>query len=142
MQIKTATTADETRIKEFSAAHWPAADQDHFGTSQIDFNRQKTTLIAETDDQLAGYISLETDMNVCKVDSIITSQAHRGQGVGKALMSEAENWARAKDCHKIWLETGADWEARKFYESLGYSVIATLTNHYAHKDFVIMEKFI
>ena len=57
-------------------------------------------------------------------------------------MSEAESKARTESCHKIQLETGANWEAMKFYGSLGYVVVATLINHYAHQDFVIMEKFL
>ena len=40
MQIKQATAADEARIKEFSAAEWPAADLEHFGTAEVDFKRQ------------------------------------------------------------------------------------------------------
>ncbi|MBP6942959.1 MAG: GNAT family N-acetyltransferase [Candidatus Buchananbacteria bacterium] len=142
MQIKQATAADEARIKEFSAAEWPAADLEHFGTAEVDFKRREFTFVAEIDGQLVGYIVLKTDMGVCKIDSLITSQAHRGQGIGKLLMSQAESQAQAEDCHKLRLETGADWAARKFYESLGYTVAATLTNHYAHKDFVIMEKFL
>jgi hypothetical protein len=42
--------------------------------------------------------------------------------------------------HKAWLETGADWKAKDFYESKGYQIRANLNNYYAHQDFVLMDK--
>lgn len=52
-------------------------------------------------------------------------EALRGQGLGRALMERAEAAARARGCTGIWLDTFS-FQARPFYESLGYRLFATL----------------
>jgi GNAT superfamily N-acetyltransferase len=52
----------------------------------------------------------------------------RGQGVGTQLMAQAEDWARAEGLGGIWLDTFA-FQARPFYEKLGFSVFGEITDH-------------
>lgn len=49
----------------------------------------------------------------------------RGQGLGRVLMGQAEAVARSRGCAGIWLDTFS-FQARPFYESLGYRLFATL----------------
>ena len=51
----------------------------------------------------------------------------RGQGLGRALMQQAEAAARARGCTGIWLDT-LSFQAKPFYESLGYREFGTLAN--------------
>ena len=51
----------------------------------------------------------------------------RRTGVGKVLMLEAEERARALGCHGVWLDT-SNREAREFYIRLGYSEFGSLSN--------------
>lgn len=55
-------------------------------------------------------------------------EALRGQGHGKALMARAEAFARERECVGIWLDTFS-FQARPFYESLGFSVFGTVEDH-------------
>ena len=55
-------------------------------------------------------------------------QSLRGQGFGSMLMTRAEAFARERGCAGIWLDT-FDFQARPFYEKLGYSVFGTIENH-------------
>ena len=57
---------------------------------------------------------------------VIVPQAARGRGLGLELMRQAEHQARAWECHNIWLDTFA-FQARPFYEGLGYSLFGELT---------------
>ncbi|MCW2382813.1 MULTISPECIES: GNAT family N-acetyltransferase [unclassified Sphingobium] len=62
------------------------------------------------------------------VELLAIAPEHRGGGHGKALMAEAERVARAHGCVGIWLDTYA-FQARGFYEKLGFSVFGTLDDH-------------
>ena len=52
----------------------------------------------------------------------------RGSGFGSRLLAEAEEQARARGCIGAWLDTFS-FQARGFYEKLGYSVIGTVPDH-------------
>jgi GNAT superfamily N-acetyltransferase len=49
----------------------------------------------------------------------------RGRGVGTELLRQAEQEARARSCRHMWLDT-YDFEARPFYERLGFEVFGQL----------------
>ncbi len=60
------------------------------------------------------------------VQALVVDAASRDEGVGRALMREAEDWARAHGLSSIALHTRIDRDdARAFYTSLGYEVAAT-----------------
>jgi GNAT superfamily N-acetyltransferase len=52
----------------------------------------------------------------------------RGTGVGRRVMAEAERVAATRGCAGIWLDT-FEFQARGFYEKLGFSVFGTLPDH-------------
>jgi ribosomal protein S18 acetylase RimI-like enzyme len=53
------------------------------------------------------------------------AEAYRGRGWGIALLRQAEECALARDCRNVYLETHS-FQARPFYEKLGYEVFGTL----------------
>jgi GNAT superfamily N-acetyltransferase len=52
----------------------------------------------------------------------------RGQGHGRDLMERAEAFARGRGCIGMWLDTYS-FQARPFYESLGFHVFGTIDDH-------------
>ena len=57
-------------------------------------------------------------------------------------MVEAEDYARAQNCEKAFVET-TSWQAKPFYEKQGYALMATLpdrpkghASHYLAKSLV------
>jgi GNAT superfamily N-acetyltransferase len=52
----------------------------------------------------------------------------RGAGLGRQLMEQAEQEAIHRGCHIIWLDTFT-FQARGFYERLGYTVFGTLEDY-------------
>lgn len=60
------------------------------------------------------------------VEGLWVSEGLRGRGIGRALMTAAEDCARAKDCHSAWLDT---FQARGFYEKLGYEQFGVLEDY-------------
>jgi len=62
------------------------------------------------------------------VGSLWVSESIRGHDYGSELMSRAHQYALEKSCTHAFLQTGS-YEARPFYEKLGYRVYAELQNH-------------
>jgi len=57
------------------------------------------------------------------VERLWVAPGLRGSGLGAALVASAHRYALAKGCAHSFLRTGS-YEARPFYEKLGYSVYA------------------
>lgn len=85
-------------------------------------------LVAELIGAAVGTLTLALIPNLTRgarpygvVENVVTGLPFRGQGVGRALLSEAECRARAAGAYKLILMTGmVRAEAREFYESCGY----------------------
>ncbi|WP_199098800.1 GNAT family N-acetyltransferase [Dyella sp. ASV21] len=70
----------------------------------------------------------ETALDWLHIDLLAVPEAMRGQDVGSALVFRAEDIARARGCVGAWLDTFA-FQARGFYERLGYSVFGEIADH-------------
>jgi GNAT superfamily N-acetyltransferase len=62
------------------------------------------------------------------VELLFIPESLRGQGIGTRLMRRIEKFARERALVGIWLDTFS-FQARPFYEKLGYSVFGTLEGH-------------
>ncbi len=89
---------------------------------------EKTLLLSATDDEnrAVGYIEAQIyDTPYAKtyvnIMALAVNEKFQGQGIGKKLLSAAENWGKAKDAVGITLESSTyRTEAHKFYEACGY----------------------
>ncbi|MGG3836958.1 GNAT family N-acetyltransferase [Paenibacillus dendritiformis] len=76
--------------------------------------------------------------NWMEVDILWVDENHRGEGLGRRLLEEAEQIARAKNCTFIKLNTFS-FQAPEFYKKYGYEVVAIFENapigckHYYYK---------
>ncbi len=52
----------------------------------------------------------------------------RGSGYGRALLNDAEAWAREEGLVGMWLDT-FEFQARPFYEKLGFDVFGVIEDH-------------
>ena len=100
----------------------------------IVYNEAKTgrndsrPLILAIDDAEGGVIGGlwgRTSYDWLFVEVLFVPEALRGRGVGTELMKRAEDEALKRGCHSAWLGTH-DFQAREFYERLGYSRFAEL----------------
>lgn len=62
------------------------------------------------------------------IDLLAVPEEYRGENYGKSLMARAEKIARANDCVGVWLYT-YEFQARGFYEKLGFEVFGILEDH-------------
>jgi GNAT superfamily N-acetyltransferase len=83
-------------------------------------------VVAETDGAVVGLAhlqvtpALERDRPAAKIGALVVDAAHRGRGVGRALVEELENEARARGCELLFLSSSeARSDAHAFYERVG-----------------------
>ena len=62
------------------------------------------------------------------VELLFVPEALRGQGIGQETMRRAEGEAARRGCRGAWLDTYS-FQARGFYERLGYVVFGTIEDY-------------
>jgi GNAT superfamily N-acetyltransferase len=63
-----------------------------------------------------------------EIGGLVVDEAHRGTGIGKALLEKAETWARDQGHRVLRIRSNVvRTEAHAFYESMGYA--HTKTSH-------------
>lgn len=89
-------------------------------------NFQPLALALRTPDgTLVGGLYGATMWGWLMVDGLWVADELRGRGLGRRLVLAAERVATERGCRGAWLGT-FDFQAREFYEGLGYSVFAEL----------------
>jgi GNAT superfamily N-acetyltransferase len=62
--------------------------------------------------------------NLAEILALVVDELYRGQGIGSNLVKTAEQWAKNRQCEKIWVRTNATRQAaHQFYDHLGYNVV-------------------
>lgn len=83
-------------------------------------------LVAELNGEVVGYIhAVDYDLlyapHYKNIMGIAVSPDHRRQGIGKALITAVEKWARETGASAVRLCSGEErTDAHEFYKSLGY----------------------
>ena len=92
----------------------------------IDENRE-VVYVAETNSTVVGYIHAEI-YNTLYYESMINilgiavSSDYRRQGIGRALLSRAEDWGNEQGINIVRLNSGGSRkEAHNFYSAMGYN---------------------
>jgi GNAT superfamily N-acetyltransferase len=78
-------------------------------------------------DEIMGGLYGSTAFSHLWVDLLFVPESMRGTGIGRKLMSEAEAEAMRRGCCAAVLDTFS-FQARGFYERLGYSVFGILND--------------
>ena len=92
-------------------------------------SRQAMCIGIEGDNgKLAGGLYGWTSYDWLFVELLFVPEQLRGQRLGVELLSRAEDEARARGCIGAWLDTFS-FQARGFYEKLGYELAGTIPDH-------------
>jgi GNAT superfamily N-acetyltransferase len=93
--------------------------------------------VAETADGLAGAVAGYTWGGICELRQVWVDEAHRGTGLGRALMARAIDEARSRGCAYVLLST-YDFQAPGFYARLGFRPVAEIPDKpLGHTEFVM-----
>jgi GNAT superfamily N-acetyltransferase len=84
---------------------------------------RSTVLVAEHRGELLGFATAYLELNSvrfglrCWVEDLAVSPEHRSQGIGRALLDAAKEWARERGATHLELDSGeARKDAHRFYE--------------------------
>lgn len=66
-------------------------------------------------------------------------RSRRGNGYGKKLLEAAEDEAKSQGCRAVFLSTFS-FQARPFYERLGYEVVGELSDYPPDHAYYLMTK--
>jgi GNAT superfamily N-acetyltransferase len=89
--------------------------------------------------RMIGGLSGGTAYGWLFVELLFVPEPLRGQGVGTELIRRAEADAVARGCHSAWLDT-FEFQARGFYERLGYTCFGELKNYPAGPRFFMSKR--
>jgi GNAT superfamily N-acetyltransferase len=93
----------------------------------LERNDAETVFVAEMEGKLVGFCCGQLLRSICysvfyaEITELYVEEEYQKQGIGKEIVSFAENWYREQNIHDFQLFTGKENEnAQKFYEHIGY----------------------
>jgi GNAT superfamily N-acetyltransferase len=101
-----------------------------YNTSQAGPGNGEPLIIAlrDGDDQIVGGLWGYTGYDWLFTQLLVVPASHRGTGLGTKIMAMAEAEAISRGCIGAWLDT-FEFQARGFYERIGYQCFAELPNY-------------
>ena len=91
-------------------------------------NEQPVRFVARDDEGVVGGLIGHTRWSWLYVAKLWVHERARGRGVGTQLLTAAEDLARSRGCTNASLDT-FEYQARPFYEKLGYELFGTLDGY-------------
>lgn len=90
--------------------------------------------------ELAGWIVMSASGSEADVMTIATTEAARGQGIGRSLLSAGIDWARSRGAHVVHLEVDERNEsALALYRSFGFEEWGRRSDYYPGADAILMQ---
>ncbi len=112
---------EEVLFDEETETRFP---DDHLEWDQYIDREDKKVFLAYLNDSCIGQIRVVKEWNrFCYIENIATKREYRGSGVGKALLHQAEEWARERSLIGMSLEAQDDnLDACRFYVKQGFKL--------------------
>lgn len=101
----------------------------NFEATRIPYAPQPVNVFLRTDSgEIKGGLIGRALAGWLHIDTLFVDPDYRRRGYGAAMMKVAEDEARARGCKYAWLDT-FEFQARPFYERLGYESFGVLDDH-------------
>ena len=97
--------------------------------------------VCENDGEIVGYAGIWCVYETAELMRIGVLPEFQGNGIGKRLMREIAECAKANGCERMMLEVRkSNDKAQKLYEKDGFTEINVRKGYYDGEDAVIMER--
>ena len=133
---------DTVMIIEYEAFAMPWSRESYLGELKNSFAHY---IVADCAGKVAGYLGLWVVFDEAHITNVAVADDYRRQGLGKALMLEAEKYARSKKSSRIMLEVRpSNTAALDMYKNLNYLPGGERKNYYSNdgEDAIIMIKLL
>lgn len=102
----------------------------HFNAQRVPPDGKRALYVTARDEnwELLGGLTAYTHWNWLYISQIWVDEPLRGKGIGQQLVTAAEEEALKRGCRHAHLNT-YDFQARGFYEKLGYTVFGILDDY-------------
>jgi ribosomal protein S18 acetylase RimI-like enzyme len=129
----TLTDTDKARVKAGFARHTSF----HIGCER----EAQDWVLRDSEGQCIACLELIVVGQESYIKILWVDEAHRGEGLGKTLMAQAEAYAIDKGHKQIWVDT-LSFQAPEFYKGLGYTQIAEVPNYSAGHARIFLSKIL
>lgn len=136
VRFRKAIKEDFARInelfQEMLRAIYGNEDLKGYGDGDLDYyfaDKEDWICVAEVGGRIEGFLSIEVhreNENFLYYDDLSVSKAHRGKGIGTALLDKGEAYCKALGLSTLVLHVETDNErARALYEKRGFTLLKT-----------------
>jgi GNAT superfamily N-acetyltransferase len=127
--------ADHPELREFLAREWPAADRRLFGPG-LDWTSRPVAVEVRVGRELAGVAVGEVVAGMARLHDLLVAEARQGRGLGGRLVERFCARAAELGAARCFLRCPDTDGHRRFYERLGFILIAKLPRYYHGHDFL------
>jgi GNAT superfamily N-acetyltransferase len=135
----------ETAKPGAAGAFWRANDRDwrsELWNFRVVWHEQSHDVVATSADAIVAALHVRIAASLAHVEALYVLRGHRGRGLGRQLLSRAENLANYYNCHKVSAAVFAEHPAQTFFERCGYKIEAVLPQHTFKLDVAMLRKFL
>lgn len=128
-------------ISAFLDKEWETANINRFGEN-LPWIEKEEHIVALEEERIVGYLHYAYKGGVMEIAEIIIADNRQREGIGTALLKEADRIAAKLGAHKLYVLTGMGEGAVRFYKSNGYKITGSIKNHYRNVDMVELSKLL
>ncbi|HEY0798884.1 MAG TPA: GNAT family N-acetyltransferase [Candidatus Baltobacteraceae bacterium] len=109
---------------------------------RVVWHEQRHEFAATLNGMIVGALRLRIAASLAHVEALFVLPEHRRRGVGRALLTRAQETSSYYNCHKVTLEVPVRSAAAAFFEACAYRTEAILPQHTFKLDIAVMRTFL
>jgi len=126
---------ESPEVRRFLAREWPLADRRLFG-EDLDWTSRPVVVEALAGRELVGVAVGEAIAGMARLHDVLVVEARQGRGLGSRLVELFCARAAELGAARCFLRCPDTQRHRRFYERLGFVLVAKLPRYYHGHDFL------